>query len=289
MTVPSNLGLSAVKFRGKSLAANVVDAVVDASVEYGIDQVTELDLTIADPGLRLQASGLFVEGTSVDYADLNLTVAAVEVSGGAAGTGQLVIACRPRVVAKLRKRTGPLVMRRVSPSTFVDRETRAVGYRAVVQPSASRRQVARDVKAKGEDVPTGDEPPSSWSTFRRLAEELGYLCYEVAGVIYFGSPRWLIGQLPDLNVAVLPGHFGVQLLRIPSARRANGVVTMEDVIIERAWLSTARPGHRLDVAGFPGFDGKYLITGSSYDLGGAGPVTMSAATATRIEPKPPES
>ncbi len=285
MTTPAALGLSAVRVAGAHLKADVADAVIgNPSVEYAVDKVTELSFTLADPGLRLQSSGLFTVGTKVDYLDLDLVIGAVEVSGGPAGTGALTLDCRPRVVGNLRRRTGPLVMRRASPSQFVYRETRAAGGRVIAQPSASRRQIARDVPEKGEET-SDKEPPSSWSTFRRLAEELGYLCYEVAGAVYFGSPRWLVGHLDELNVSVLPGHPGRRLLRIPRARRTGRLVTLDDVLVERDVLAVAHPGHRLDVAGLPGFDGRYLITSSSYDLGGAGPITLSAETPQRIEPR----
>lgn len=285
--------LAAITLRGANLRADIAEQVTAAPIDLGTDQVTELSLIVEDPDLRLLRTGLFALGTPVDYGDLRLLISALAVDGGKAGTGGLTVECRPVLVDRMKRRRGPLVLRNVSPSTFVETEAKAAGARGtVIQPSATRKQVARDVPKAG-DEPGSGEAPSSWTTCQRLATELGYLFYEAAGFVYFGRPSWLLSRLPRTSVtwgraAIDEPHLSA--IKVPSVRRTrdSGTVATAGVELDYTRAAEARPGRALSLLGVPGFDGRYLITGASFDLAGTGPVTLDASTPIDPKPAPPE-
>ena len=281
--------LAAVILRGKNLTGDLRDAVIGASLSIGTDEVTELSLTFVDPDLRIARTGLVTTDASVDLLDLRLLVSAVNLGPGPAGTGQIVADCRPRGIDKLKARRGALVMRRASPSTFVTVEGKAAGLTVVAEPTATRPQVSRDVPAAGESY--GDDPPSSWTTIRRLADELGFLVFEVAGTLYFGRPTWLIAKLPSIRVGWLGEAEATRALSVPDVRRSKDGRNLVEGSVELPYsrLDEARPGRALALYGTPGYLGRYLITSVEAELAAVDePITVSFASPVNPTPNPPD-
>jgi hypothetical protein len=275
--------LNDVLFRGKRLLSNVIDQVSEVSVEIGTDQVTELSFTIEDPDFKILSSGVFDLNTKVTYRKLQLLVAVIETGPGG-GLGGFTVRCRPEIVSKLKKRRGSFVMNKVSPTTFITSEVKKAGGKIVAQPSPVRGRVTRDVPQKGEKY---DEAsfPSTWTTMQRLADELGYLMFEVAGTIYFGKPTWLIRNQPKVRVAWYPEN-GNEPYSVPEFRQSIDSTDVElnlELPIERA--GSVLPGYGINIVNFPKFAGTYFITNVSYPLIGPGTVSVTASTAKNPEPQ----
>lgn len=283
--------LAGVILRGRTLTADLREAVTSATLSLGTEEVSELTLTLIDEGLKLASSGLIVTDTSVDLDDLRLLIAAVALGPGPAGTGELVLDCRPRTVDRLKRRRGPLVMRKVSPSTFVTVEAKAAGYKSVIaEPTATRAQVSRDVPAKGETY--GDDPPSSWTTFARLRDELGFLLFDVAETLYFGRPTWLVGKLTAIRVGWLGEPDATRAQALPEMRRSKDARNLVEgtLLLPYERLAEARPGRAVNLYGVPGYAGKYLITKVDAELAAVDePITVSIASPLNPTPNPPET
>lgn len=292
------VALGRVFMHGGKLKKNITDRVIDATLSWSTTQVTQLELTIIDEGLDLFREAKFEKGSAMLYReaglDLELRVSAYAIEPGPAGTGALRVMARSQGVWKLKRRRGPKVMRNASPSQFVEAECKAAGLKAVVQKSSKRRQVKRDVPAKGADRDTsGAERPSSWTTFQRLATELGYYCFEFAGTVYFGKPMWLIARdKTPMQVALpLAGAPAVWASRsIPTINVSDDSelpVEISDVEVERSRFKECRPGGALQLRGLPPFDDLYLMSSVTMPLMGAGGITVAAATPKNPKPQPP--
>lgn len=302
--------LSRLLVRRGTLASDVVGNITDATLDMGTDMVTELAVTLVDPGLRLFSRGLFVKGATADYGPLALSVAGVGVTGGPAGTGQVEMQLRSRGVVALRARRGPLVLRSVSPTVFVEVESKAAGLLVIAQPSASRPSVARDLpNATAEG---GADEASSWSTFQRLAEQLGYICFEALGTVYFGKPSWLVSRLPTVNV-IWGGEDGENLGKtrevvasdvsvaeqrgmvvtngLPECRRSTDSANAIEVSFEVNYYDAElfRPGRAIRLYGVPQFYARYLITKVTYPIAGGGVVQVSAVSSTDPVPQPEQA
>lgn len=287
-------------FRGAKLRANVSLAITSASVDLSADQVSEIKLEMEDPDFEMMKDGYIKLNTFVDYQDQRHQIAAIETTGGASGRGGISITCRPVVVQKLKARRGPMVLKNLSPSEFITRECQAVGARYFVEPSAKRKQISRDVIKAGEAV--GNEAPSSWTTFKRLADELGFMLFEVGSetgsVIYFGRPSYFMKTAPTSKD---PSRFvraywniGEEAYRTRNVPRCRASVDSTDGITVDVELGSersgeARPGRVLVLRGMPGFDNNYFITSVNFDLAGNGTVSISAKTPIDPEPNPPEA
>lgn len=274
---------------GSKLKANLRDAVTRCTLDMATSMVTELSIDIIDRDFGILGSGIFDLGNPVTYQDLKFIVAAVSTSTNA-GNEQITIKARPKTVQDLKKRRGTKVMQDATPSQFVISECKAVGAKYHVQPSAKRSQVARDVP-QAKQTYEEDAKPSSWTTFQRLASELGYIVFEQAGVIYFGKPTWLLknGKESPLKVS-WNGASATNAEQVPTCNKSLDATdgTTISVVLPPERANEARPGRVLSLSGVPKFNGNYLINSVNYDLAGkVNRMTVGASTAIDPVAQPP--
>lgn len=283
--VDSGPQLAAIRINRGRLASNIVDATRSASLSVSTTEVTELALEVEDPGLRIMATGIFAARALVDYGPLRLEVSAVEVNGGEAGRGGISVAARPRGVGVLRRTFG-LAMVNASPTTFAADCARRAGLLIVAEPSPVRARIALEAEP-------GQPREDAWAGLARLADELGFVCYEAAGVLYFGRPSWLVGVLPPQRVAwAREGTPDPRILGHPICRR-----TIDDPAAPVAVGLELAPelgerflvGAALHLEGVPSFVGRYAITSATVDLGAAdATIAITAETPKDPEPNPPD-
>lgn len=291
--------LGRVFVHGNRLSAEFSEVVIDASLSWSTTEITQLSLTVNDPGFVLWRKGIFAKGVAMLYRepgmdDVELRVAATTLDGGAAGLGGFTVLARSAGVQKLRRRRGAKVMRKASPTDFVEAECKAAGLKVVAQKTATRGQVARDVAAKGDEDTQGADKPSSWTTFLRLAEEVGFVCFEFMGTVYFAKPTWLIENDAEPVQVALPLRGAEEawasrtMPTINDSEDASAPVSISGIELEPSRLGEVRPGGALRLRGLPPFNDKYLITSMTLPLLGTGGIDVSAETPINPEPQPPE-
>ncbi len=279
--------IGALRARGASLAGDVAEAVLDGDLDLSTGEVSQLNLTVHDPDLKLLGSRLFdpprtasSPGSALDYAGLKFAVSAVALSGGSAYS--LGVTARALGAQKLRAKRGAMVRRSMSPTEFVSMEAKAAGLVFVGEASSQRRTIAR---AKDE---------SSWDACQRLAKEVGFFCFEAAGTLYFGRPTWLVARNPRVAIAWRGASSAEELITPPSCRRTGDdpesrLAATVDLEVAAQLGDKLRPGMALDLSGIPTFNGRYLITGVKIPLAGAAAVSVSAVTPDNPEPEPPSA
>lgn len=273
--------LDKVVFFGAKLKRDVREDLLTADLDMSTDLVSELTLEVADPDFKHLRKGLFEVGLPVLYEDMMMEVASVEVQPKS-GNEVITVRCRPRSVRRLKKRRGVKVMRQASPTDFVKAECQAVNVNVVAQDSPKRKQVARDVKRRGHRTDQDGEAPSSWTTFRRLADELGYIMFEAAGTIYFGKPTWLLKrhEADAMEVNWKKDDEKTWTIQVPQCSRS---ADNEDIVsvafqlpVERG--QKLRPGQAIKLSGVPSFNDTYLVQSVTYSLLRADYVTVQAGT-----------
>lgn len=253
---------------------------INMTVSRTMDQVSELVVTFDDPDwLMLSQIGEPLGGT-VRTMDLTYIVDSYDLDPGG-GKGGLVLNCRSVAVRKLKDRRGALVMNKVSPTTFAQREIHAVGGKFVGQPSAVRSRVAREVTSN-----TNEEKPSTWTTIRTLAEDLGYVFYEDNNVFYFGKPSWLIKNVGRIKINRKHSDYNLRPLTLPtmsaSLDEPNGTEYGFSMGVEHA--VDMKPGLAVDLINFPARNGTYLLTNVDHPIYGS----SSNVTLTLRKPIDPE-
>lgn len=257
--------LGRVIFFGRKFRSDERDALINATIDMSIDQVSQVEFKFSDPGWQHLAQGIYQPDIPVTYEDLLLDVATVE-TGSEEGSEVLDVKCRPRIVRQLKKRKGIKVIKDASPTEFIKSECKELGIKVIAQDSAKRKQVSRDVKREKGDY----EPPSSWTTFKRLADEIGFSMFEAANVLYFGKPKWLMErQTDELVVGWRTGEPHTQALLVPECDRneddEENMVNVK-VRVQSNYGRTFRPGMVMRLKGMPTFNGRYLVKSVTFSL-----------------------
>jgi len=284
--------LDDVIFIGRKLHPHMHDAVTSVSLDLDMEEQTQFTMTMEDPGLAIAHQNFFIPSMEAHFQDLDLNVVGVQIQPGQAGRGGMQITCRSLYVKRLQNRRGSFVMHKASPSDFVVHECRAVKANYVVQPSAQRKAVHRDVPAKNETYLRGNEHPSSWSTFKRLADELGYVCFESAGTVYFGQPTWLVKHFKYKAVMKMGSDDRYRPTSIPTANHnidSTDYARQIDFEVDYLRFKDFRPGHAVEWHNLPGFNGTYICSAVSTNFLRTSTVSVTCVTPTNPEPNPPES
>lgn len=285
MAIDNTPMLTSVLVQSAKLRSDIKDSVTSATIELSTDQVSQLTFEMIDPSFSILKSGIFTIGNSVKYGDLSFLVAGVDV-GSNSGNEQITIKCRPKVVQSLKKRVGTKVLKSASPSDFVRAECKAVGAKYLIQPSGKRKQVARDKVKSGEKY-EADDKPSSWTTFKRLADELGFVIFECSGVIYFGKPTWLLSKSKASPMLVTwKGKYSrYEAEMVPACSKSvDNKETTVNVILPLERAKEARVGRTLQLSGIPYFNGYYLIDSVDFDLAGE-ENRLQVTASTAIDPE----
>lgn len=272
---------------GGRLRGNIVEAITSASISLSASEATQLSLTIVDNEWDVLRSGLFSAGTPTkagsrcDYGDLDLEVRAIEVAPRGVDN-VLTITARSFGVGRLKRAKGALIRKNLTPSQFVKLEAKRAGLRkCIAEPSAKRKAISRQ---------TGKDAESSWDTCQRLAKELGYVCFEAAGVLYFGRPTWLTQHTQELRIEWKGERTDNAIDALPTCRRSGddkrNAATVETMLRGKAG-ELARPGMALILDGVPTFDGRYMVDSVTIPLSEGGAATVSASTPENPKPEPP--
>lgn len=279
--------LGALIVRGNGLRADLAEAVTRATLDLSATEVTQLDLVLRDPELKLLGSRLFAPGTPttagspIDYGALRLEVRRVSVEPGPS----LAITARDLGAYKLKRAKGPHVRRNASPTEAAAADAKAVGLGFVGEPSARRPTVAREA----------DE--TAWDALGRWADELGFLRFVSAGVLYFGRPTFLIGRAAIAHTAAWSAagagaRTDGRLRDVPKCSRSGdeaGRVASAEVEFLGELGDRVLPGHKLVIRGVPTFDADYFVDKVTVELDDVSPVRVSASTAVNPKPNPPEA
>lgn len=251
-----------VRPHGKPLSETVT--VLGADVDLSMGQESQVVLRVLDADLHHLSAGTLMRGVPADIDGHPYVISVVEVSAGSTGRGELTVTLRPLFVQRLKARKGAMVLNNVSPTNFVEHECASVGAPFVVQPSPARPSVRRDA----------DQPDdSSWTTFNRLAQELGYVVFEAHGRVHFGQPSWLLARQEQADDAVLVGWSTAdQSIRphaLPSIRTSEDApeeVTVSLSLPATRFSEGLYPGRAVKLTAFPRFIRHYLVDSVSYSL-----------------------
>ena len=257
-----------------TVTADIADAVTAASLDMPNDAVAELELTVADPGLRLWVAGLFELGAAVRWRDLALTIAAIEVD--ATTTERVTVRCRSTVAQALRRREGASLARQTSVAAWLAAEAAAVGgtVRGPVDPT--RAHVSRA---------GGDQRESTWQVAARAADDLDWWLFEHAGTVTFAPAEWLAANPAQEWRATWLLDETTDVLGL-SARSSDddddAAAEIELSVPPRTW-SDIRPGHTVTVSGVGALDGTYVVSSVGIDLSDVDPIDVRA-----VIPRPPK-
>lgn len=251
---------------GTKFNTEVRQGIIRAEFSASTDQTSQISMTIIDRGFKLLKAGMIADHMRTDFIGFWMEIASIG-TGDSGGAETLELRMRPKGVRALMERTGSYVVHNASPTQFLAAECKAVGLGFKGQSSGLRNQVSRDVPVG--DV-EGQRPPSSWTTFQRLAQELGYLMFEFKNVVYFGKPSWLIKNTGSPVVTrYAPGKSAIDTtMTIPACSRSDDDPdgTRVSVVLPSWRIPNIGPGRLQRLVGVPTFDADYMVNSITFDM-----------------------
>ena len=264
------------------------------TVSMATSQVSELTLTLNDPGLDVLRSGALIvqeesatgtpgAGTEWSWFGWRFVLAVLQASGGSAGTGQLDLTFRSAAIQKLRQ------TRPVHGETFTGKTPTTVlhGWLPhLVAQNTQPRTLTVNAAKNTSDQGRGE---SYWEAALRWAEETGFVLFEAADTGYFAKPSWLLNGagLTFATLAWRGRDTDDGIVRMPTVRHTadnyRDPVTVNVSVLGQLGIKF-RPGSGVELTGMGQFDGRYLVTDINGDVAPDSVWTLTASTA--VDPTP---
>jgi hypothetical protein len=295
--VPQLKTVEDIVLNGVRLTDDFGGGLISCTFDASASQSTQIEFAYIDPDfIFTRSKAKFTIGDPASFLGYRFQVSRVAIAEEA-GNPKVTVSLRSDLVRKLKELQGKKVMYDVSPSEFIASELKSIGATGVLQKSPRRNTVARDVKAKGEnqglDPESADNEMSAWTTFRRFAQETGYLLFEDSGTLYFGQPEWLTAR----DTTPLTVAYGQRAFDKATGRRTrpfdvpecstsiDSKVSEVTAKVEPGLYKQVRIGQALKLAGVPGFAATYMIQSLSYDMMGTSSLNVTATTPINQEPE----
>ena len=272
--------------------------ILSAGIQLTVDQASEIQFALHDPNWEYIQS--FGEKGPLDrdatYEQFKLRVTGYSYDGGPSGLGGSTIKLQPAGIVKSRKIVGPLIRENISPTQFVIDGARSAGMACIAQDSPVRPSINRDIAEATEGKTADNNDKNEWTTLQRLAAEEGFLIFEVANTLFFGSPQWLFDTRPNWVVGfgtTAPGR-ATRLVEFPSITMSSSKNTANEMQFKLPLelADQIMPGHSVTVMGVPKSamgEKKLLVTSCDYPLAGLGDLQISAREPWVIEKQALES
>lgn len=303
--------LAALYIRGSKVAGDFSKSVIGApTYEAGFEVAPHLAFTIADPdGAYLytldaqsnQAGGGFFwsRGGTVTYQDLDMKMDEIKWEPGSHLTGQLSVTSVDALIFALMNLQGERTASGISATEWMAQEIRLAGFDPntvfLGESVPSQSMIARDTPDQTGNN-TGGDQPSAWSTFTRLAKELGKRIFKSGNRLIFGSVAFAM-QWANTGTMRLSYHGytpAERFLSLPSGTRVSvgskqGILQVQGrVPLNRAKFF--KPGTRVTLVSVPSIAGAeervMVVSHITHEIG----TDVDGADVTLLEPidPPPE-
>lgn len=285
-TIEADNRLKDIKVSGSSMAANLRETCVKASLSLAVDKVSEMSFDFLDTfDLSLFRSKIFSKGATIAYGDWHLTSEGMGLDSGAAGP--IVSVTAPsKFVTALRGQTGGRNWGHVAVSEWVESVAKAVGMKALVQPGLGHRTIIRQTP---ED---GDRAESTWDILAALKGEVGVWLFEYGTTLVFAKPSFLLStpwsrqvwglKWDSWNGAKTEGLVGMPTYSVDPSSEVRETLELELVSAD---ADRARPGDEVNLSGASVGDmgGRWIIRSVGFPLNVAG--TVKVTCQRPIDPK----
>lgn len=256
--------------------ADLADVVTAITVDYGVDQVAELTVTMIDPGEKLTRAAANSTGGVLTFDGERWQIGSVEAQLAEYGA-LLTIRARDPLAKALRATYKTSGEKKVSPGDWVKRRVTAAGGTATVQQSSKRGAIAQ---SKNESV---------LDIIGNLAADLEWSWVSHSGRLWFGSryyawqgklpalPMWLVSWKADPASDAYAASWTVS---------DDDVENSGDLELEVPYEhgKRLRPWHRISST-IPGATGTWLVEEVGITHDGFTPVTIRASRPKKPSPK----
>jgi peptidoglycan hydrolase-like protein with peptidoglycan-binding domain len=195
---------------------NITDRVTKVDVSLSMDRVSQITVTVADPGLQMFAANYFQIRRTVKYLGNEFEIASVEISQGPGGE-QVVIECRNAACQRLKRDKGRKTFNVGSATAFAALMATEQSMSFFGEKSTSKGTISR--------VQSDTTDESSWDVLRRLAGENQFVLFETDNRLFFTSQQFLLGKFAVVATGTNPGFLATPIRWLTDPTEAITIVT----------------------------------------------------------------
>jgi cell wall-associated NlpC family hydrolase len=244
---------------GTTLDIALGNSLVTCQMDLSIDKASTVTLTIADPQGIILASGIFSQKSVVTLGSGSAAFELVSVEKQ--GT-VLTVTFESWVVAALRTADGPFT---IAPGTMTRTEfaillIQQIAGAGINTPPESYLYSLNEGYARNNQETlsrgTTDNPlEDSWTCLQRLATEVGFVCFECLGIVYFGDYGWLATQ--PATMTPVEGQNGIDEI---NGTYDTGLPDGQLSITATAGNWVANIGDCIAIENMGPFDGNWIVS-----------------------------
>jgi len=181
---------------------NITDRVSKVEVSLSMDMVSQITVTVSDPGLEMFQANYFQVRRTVKFLEIELEISSVEISQGSGGE-QVIFEARTAACQRLKRDKGQKTFNVGSATAFAALMARDFGLAFFGEKSMSKGTISRVQNASTDE--------SSWDVLKRLASENQFVLFEVDGRLFFCTQQFLIGKYAVVATGTNPGFLNTPI------------------------------------------------------------------------------
>lgn len=181
---------------------NITDRVTKVDVSLSMERVSQITVSVADPGLTMFAANYFQIRRTVKYLDMKFEISSVQISQGRGGE-EVMFEARSAPCQRLKRDKGQKTFNVGSATAFAALMARDQGMAFFGERSTSKGTISR--------VQNDTSDESSWEVLRRLAGENMFVVFETDNRLFFCSQQFLIGKFAVMAKGTNPGFLSTPI------------------------------------------------------------------------------
>ena len=253
----------------------VRESITDLTFNLSARGVSEIQMTVSDPGFRMHNANYFMVGRSVKYADEFYEMAAVRVRHNRQDVVQ--VQARLKATEELRREKGQYNFGNVSPTAFASALAARKGLDFFGEETIASGNIIRNA--------TDNSDESTWDVLQKLARENEFFAFEAQGVLFFASEQAIIDSQPGFTLNVPSGSndaFFASDVNVRRTQDGRSAATLSADLLKNSSSLSVFPGAVVQVVGLNNFD-KFMVDQMTYN---AQPSQLVRMSATAVEDTP---
>jgi hypothetical protein len=260
---------------------SIRDAITSIDMSWTLDAASEVSFEVWDPEFRLVNGNYFQIRRDVRFNGDLFEISVVDIGQGPTQSPVVRIEARRKAIQRMKRDKNPEAYGGGTATDYARAVAAAYGLAFEGQ--------GTDAKAVQIQASSDGRSDSVWDVLKRNANEAQFVVFESDNTLYFASEEWLLGKWANVafNWPTLNPLDPFPLYQIPNCRTSDDDPRAADVrfVVGRTNAVNLRPGMTVVFNGINGFGGSYLITTVSYEMSPMEPVSVSARTPVKPEPR----
>jgi len=178
------------------LSVDVAPYVLSMDVSLSMDSVSQITVTLSDPGLYYLERNIFQLRRWIFYKNMKFEIARVNIKQGSAGE-EVTIECRSLPCQQMKREKGKGLFTGGNPTVYAATKAREHGMKFFGENTPPKENISQS------SSDTADE--SVWEVLKKLASDNQYVLFETDNRLFFTSQQFLLGKFAAIGYKTNPG------------------------------------------------------------------------------------